>query len=52
MERWLLAKEILTGQELETINDNIMSQVEDAVGYAISSPLPEPQDALEDVFST
>jgi pyruvate dehydrogenase E1 component alpha subunit len=51
LERRLLKEGMVTRWELEAINDQIMSQVEDAVSYALTSPLPEPQDALEDVFS-
>ena len=51
LERRLLEAEILTRQEMEAIDGEVMSQIEDAVNYALESPLPDPQDALEDVYS-
>jgi pyruvate dehydrogenase E1 component alpha subunit len=51
MERRLLEAGILTRQEIETMDSQIMAKVEDAIKYAVESPLPEPEDALEDVYS-
>ena len=51
-ERGLLDKGILDRKELETINLQVMDRIEDSVKYAVESPLPEPEDALNDVFST
>ena len=28
-----------------------METIEDAVNYAVASPLPEPEDALADIYS-
>jgi pyruvate dehydrogenase E1 component alpha subunit len=51
LEQKLLEAGILGRRDLETINDQVMSEVEEAVKYAAESPLPAPEDALEDVFS-
>jgi TPP-dependent pyruvate/acetoin dehydrogenase alpha subunit len=51
-ERILLRKGIVTKQTLEEINARVMQRIEDAVGYALAGPLPAPEDALEDVFSS
>jgi acetoin:2,6-dichlorophenolindophenol oxidoreductase subunit alpha len=51
-ESKLLAQGVLTRQDVERINAGILSQVEDAHTFAIESPYPEPQDALEDVYSS
>jgi len=51
MERRLLDGGATTAQELAAINDDIMARIEDAVAYAVESPLPAPEDALADVFS-
>ena len=51
-ERVLLEESIATEKTLEEINNQIMQQIEDAVNYALESPLPAPEDALEDVFSS
>jgi TPP-dependent pyruvate/acetoin dehydrogenase alpha subunit len=50
-EARLLKNGILTQSALNTINDKIMSQIEGAVRYALESPYPQPEDALEDVYS-
>lgn len=42
---------ILDAEAQETINREIMSQVEDAVTFAVGSPYPEPEDALKGVYS-
>ena len=34
-----------------SINQRILGRVEDAYQYALESPYPEPEDALEDVYS-
>ena len=51
LEQRLLEAKILTKQELKTISDQVIAQIEEAVSYASESPLPDPEDALEDVFS-
>jgi TPP-dependent pyruvate/acetoin dehydrogenase alpha subunit len=50
-ERTLLEANIASRQTLEEINAQVMRQIQDAVNYALASPLPAPEDALEDVFS-
>jgi len=52
LERRLIEAGIVTEQELAEINNQVMEQIEDAVRYAAESPLPKPEDALEDIFST
>ena len=51
-ERKLLEEGTVTRQMLDEINTQVMQQIEDSVSYAIASPLPAPEDALEDVFSS
>jgi TPP-dependent pyruvate/acetoin dehydrogenase alpha subunit len=51
-EAKLLSRSVLTRSDLERINEEILERVEEAHTYAIESPYPEPQDALEDVYST
>jgi TPP-dependent pyruvate/acetoin dehydrogenase alpha subunit len=50
-EARLLHQGILTRPDVESINEGILAQVEEACRYAIDSPYPQPQDALEDVYS-
>lgn len=52
LERKLLAAHALTESQLKEMDSQIMSRVEDAVKFALDSPLPAPEDALEDVYST
>ena len=51
LERRMLEEGTVTRQELEAINSEVMAQIEDAVKYAMESPFPAPEAALEDVFS-
>jgi TPP-dependent pyruvate/acetoin dehydrogenase alpha subunit len=50
-ERKLFDRKILTPSEAESINQKILAQVEEAHAFALASPYPEPQDALEDIYS-
>jgi TPP-dependent pyruvate/acetoin dehydrogenase alpha subunit len=51
-ERVLVKNRIVKQETLEEINIQVMQQIQTAVDYALASPLPAPEDALEDVFST
>jgi TPP-dependent pyruvate/acetoin dehydrogenase alpha subunit len=51
-ERILLKNHVATKETLEEINTQVMRQIQEAVNYALASPLPAPEDALEDVFSS
>ena len=52
MEKRLLADGILTGNDLNEINNGILDKIEEAVKFAAESPFPDPEDALEDVYSS
>jgi pyruvate dehydrogenase E1 component alpha subunit len=51
MERQLIEKGIIDASGLSAMNAEIMTQIQEAVDFAETSPLPEPADALEDIFS-
>jgi TPP-dependent pyruvate/acetoin dehydrogenase alpha subunit len=51
-ERILLKNHVTKKETLEEINTQVMQQIQEAVDYALASPLPAPEDALDDVFST
>jgi TPP-dependent pyruvate/acetoin dehydrogenase alpha subunit len=51
LERVLLENGMASRQTLEEINAKVMQKIESAVSYALTSPFPAPEDALEDVFS-
>jgi TPP-dependent pyruvate/acetoin dehydrogenase alpha subunit len=41
----------MTRAEMNTIDSKIMAQVQEAVEFAVNSPLPSPEDAWEDIYS-
>jgi TPP-dependent pyruvate/acetoin dehydrogenase alpha subunit len=47
---YILEKKLGTVQNLEAIEKKVLEQIENAVEYAKSSPSPEPQDALTNVY--
>ena len=47
----LLSRSIVKQSDLDQVNTRILAQVEDAVKFAVDSPFPAPEDALEDVYS-
>jgi TPP-dependent pyruvate/acetoin dehydrogenase alpha subunit len=51
LERKLLENGLVSKQKLEEINARVVQKIESAVSYALASPFPAPEDALEDVFS-
>jgi acetoin:2,6-dichlorophenolindophenol oxidoreductase subunit alpha len=50
-ESRLLKQKILTQAKIKAIDAQILAKVEEAHTFAINSPYPQPQDALEDVYS-
>ncbi len=48
----LLKQGILTPLKARSINRKILEKVEEAHTFAVNSPYPRPQDALQDVYST
>jgi TPP-dependent pyruvate/acetoin dehydrogenase alpha subunit len=51
-EQKLLEEGIVTRQDLQKIEKQVMDLIEEAVAYARESPLPAPEDALADVYSS
>ena len=51
-EKVLLEKGVADEKTLNEINDEVMRQVQASVDFALASPLPAPEDALEDVYSS
>lgn len=51
-ERKLFERNVLTPEEAGAIDRRILAQVEEAHAFALESPYPRPEDALEDIFST
>ncbi len=43
--------DIATEKELNTIKAEVDAEVEEAVRFAQESPLPAPEEALEDVYA-
>jgi TPP-dependent pyruvate/acetoin dehydrogenase alpha subunit len=50
-ENKLLKRGILTPSKIKSMNDSILEKVEEANDFALASPFPKPQDALQDVYS-
>jgi acetoin:2,6-dichlorophenolindophenol oxidoreductase subunit alpha len=50
-EKKLLARKVLSPAKVKAINTRILAVVEEAHAFALESPFPQPQDALEDVYS-
>lgn len=48
----LIQQGVLTDAEAQAIHQNVKAEVEEAIEFARSSPYPEPQEALEDVFAS
>lgn len=49
--KYLLDEEIATKDELDDLDTQVQAEVEDAVGYAESSPDPEPDELFADVYA-
>jgi TPP-dependent pyruvate/acetoin dehydrogenase alpha subunit len=47
----MLERNLLTEKELENINSEIMAKIQDAVDYALESPFPALEEALEGIYS-
>jgi acetoin:2,6-dichlorophenolindophenol oxidoreductase subunit alpha len=50
-ESKLLKRKTLTQAKIKTIDAEILARVQKAHAFALNSPYPQPQDALEDVYS-
>jgi len=47
----LLQKSVLTENELKRIEDNACAEMDDAVAFALASPLPAPEEAINYVYA-
>jgi pyruvate dehydrogenase E1 component alpha subunit len=52
LEETLLREAILTRDKMDEVEGEVASLVEEAVTFALESPLLAPEDALEDVYSS
>jgi TPP-dependent pyruvate/acetoin dehydrogenase alpha subunit len=50
LEKIMLAKRLLSQQQIEQLNAKVTQEVDDAVAYAESSPFPEAASAAEGVY--
>lgn len=50
-EKKLLKLGVLSPQKITALNNRALAAVEEANDYALASPLPAPQDALQDIYS-
>jgi pyruvate dehydrogenase E1 component alpha subunit len=49
-EDYLLQNDVLTEEELQTVKAQVADRIDDAVKFALESPYPAPEEALEDVY--
>ena len=50
-EDYLLQNHVLTEEELQSVKAQVTSRIDDAVKFALESPYPAPEEALEDVYA-
>jgi len=50
MEEFLLKENITTQSEIQTIKEKVGKEINESAEFAKNSPLPEPEDALKDVW--
>jgi pyruvate dehydrogenase E1 component alpha subunit len=50
-EKHFTANNMITRAELDAVKAEVKSTIDDAVQFAMDSPLPAPEEALEDMFS-
>jgi pyruvate dehydrogenase E1 component alpha subunit len=46
----LMEAAVCTAQEIEELNNSVVSRIDEAVEFAESSPFPKPEDALSDMY--
>jgi pyruvate dehydrogenase E1 component alpha subunit len=51
LERRLAEEHGVCAQRLRELGDSVAAEIDDAVEYALASPAPEPETALEDVYA-
>ena len=52
MESHLISNNIAKEEKLKEIGEQVVKEIEDAVGFAEQSPLPEGKEAIEGVYAT
>lgn len=50
LERHILSEELAQQDELETIDQEVEQEIEEAVQFAEESPLPEPEELFTDIY--
>jgi len=50
LERHLLSEDLVTKDDLETIDSQVENEIEDAVKFAEESPLPAPEELFTDIY--
>ena len=51
MEEFLLKENITTQSEIQAIKEKVVKEINESAEFAKNSPLPEPEDALKDVWA-
>jgi len=50
-KKYLIKKEILTGKEVENLDNEAVNEVEEAIKFAVDSPYPEKKSAFTGVYA-
>jgi pyruvate dehydrogenase E1 component alpha subunit len=51
LERWLTSTQVATQHEIDELHANVDTVIAEALDFAEASPLPDRQEALEDVYA-
>jgi TPP-dependent pyruvate/acetoin dehydrogenase alpha subunit len=51
MREHLIKENILTEAQIDEIDTTVRKEIEEIETFAIESPFPDPEEALEDVYS-
>jgi pyruvate dehydrogenase E1 component alpha subunit len=49
-EKLLLIEDTLTRQDIDAVWEGVNTRIDEAIRYGMESPLPRPEDALQDLF--
>jgi len=47
----LMQTEVLTETEIQQVEKDVLAEIDEAAKYALQSPFPDPEEALEDVYA-
>ncbi|MEW6425653.1 MAG: thiamine pyrophosphate-dependent dehydrogenase E1 component subunit alpha [Bacillota bacterium] len=51
MQGYLLEKGVMTQQEIDEMEEEVIKEVQEAVDFAVNSPFPDPEELTEDLYA-